>query len=90
MHLVAGAGLLVIVTSPLEIREWVSTRKAKGKYGGRRGYVSLIPLHVYVGVSEFVRVAGNIGGLKLSGRAEALGDGCGVGGGLEEIRNHVK
>jgi hypothetical protein len=65
-------------------------RKAKGTYRGRRGYVLLIPLHVDIRVSEFVRVAGNVGGLQLSGQAEALGDGHGVRSGLKEIRNHVK
>jgi hypothetical protein len=65
-------------------------RKAKGTYRGRRGYVLLIPLYVNVRVGEFVRVAGNVGWLKLSGRAEALGDGHRVGSGLREIRNRVK
>jgi hypothetical protein len=66
MRLVAGAGLLVVITSSLEICERVSTRKAEGIYGGRRGHVLLIPLHVDVRVSEFIRLAGNVGGLELS------------------------
>jgi hypothetical protein len=90
MRLGAGASLLIVITRSLETGERVSMRKAKGTYGGRRGYVLFIPLHVNVGVCEFVRVAGNVGGLKLSGRAEALGDGHGVGSGLREIRNRVK
>jgi hypothetical protein len=54
MCLVAGAGLLIVVMRSLEIGERVSMRKAKGKYGDRRRNVSLIPLHVYVRVCDFV------------------------------------
>jgi hypothetical protein len=90
MCLVAGASLLIVITRSLETGEHVSMRKAKETYGGRRGYVLLIPLHVDVRVSEFIRVAGNVGGLKLSGRVEVLGDGHGVRCGLKEIRNRVK
>jgi hypothetical protein len=90
MCLVARAGLLVVVKRSLETGEHVSMRKTKGTYRGRRRNVSLIPLHVYIGVGELIRVTENIGRLKLNKRPEMLGDGHQVRGGLDEIRSHVK